>query len=153
MTRGHFALMLLTAVVLVSCAAGLLFVPILRLPCGHKESVYAHYYPRKDGMRHFCVARGVRHDLDELHRARNTYRKNHGAEIPSLQALANESYYELPYRDPECYHLECSGSGGSWVCRVARTDQIPGYYLMTSTGTIYFSEHHPATTQDVKLPQ
>jgi hypothetical protein len=151
MSRGHFTVMMLTLLVLLGCVSLAALVPIYRLPCGHKESIYARYFPKKNGTPHFCIARGLIHDLQELDRARKTYWKRNNAEVPSLQVLAQQSYYEYPYRDPECYHLECSGSGPSWTCRVASTDQIPGYYLMTTDGRIYFNEAHPPTLEDVKL--
>jgi hypothetical protein len=142
----------LTALVLLTGAGLWLGWPRYYRPCGHKMSWLELHYPEKFGGQHFCMGRGVIHDLEGLHRARDAYLKHHdGEEATSILTVVMANLYEFPFRDPECYHLECSGSGADWVCRVARTMYLPGNYVMTADGRIFFSQDHPATAADVPL--
>ena len=156
MTPGSGKLMALTLMVVVGCGTLFFFkVPLYRLSCGHKETIYEHYFPKPDGMRHFCSGVGLLIDLRSLQSAHQDYLLTHDREFTSLQELTKEpnSRYEYPFRDPECYHLEWSGRGKDWQCHVERTSWVAGYFLMTESGTIYFNERRPATTKDEVLIQ
>jgi hypothetical protein len=117
-------------------------------PCGHKESLYERYFPC---VTHCCFAGGLVTDLNGIYFAQVAHHADHGRYAPSLAALLEARYYEAMPGGSQYYALDLAVTPDDWHCTVSRTARLPGYYLLTSDGTIYFSEDHPATTTDLVL--
>jgi hypothetical protein len=151
MARRPTVLIILSLTVLVASAA-LLFAPLMRLPCGHRGSMASRLWP-VGPFGHSCDQQELIKALRYLHQQGEKY----WDQIVIYYAMDKDRRPpQAPYDFVALLEndwMAFSGAGKDWQCHVAREPDFPGYYLMTSDGTIYFSEDHPATTHDEVLPQ
>lgn len=120
-------------------------------PCGHKQSLGEKYFPRFIYCATHCCRAGVLvSDLTSIYCAEQMYHEEMGRysrNLADLEGLALISSTHIG-RD---YSLVLSGTSLSWQCAVFKNSDLPGHYLLTSDGYIYFSEDRAATTKDVVL--
>ena len=78
--------------------------------------------------------------------AQALYRDDHGTFATSLEQLTNEFVH--PRRG---YTFCLEGDGNQWSITVPHQPALPGSYLLTGAGKLYFSQSTTATTNDVLL--
>ncbi len=118
-------------------------------PCGHPRDLFAGITKNLPipHAHHGCFAMGVVTELKILEAAQAVHFDNQGAYARTLGELTNELGIKLGTG----YTLNMVSDGTNWSATVDQTAGLPGNYLLSSDGTIYFSQRTPVTSNDVVL--
>jgi hypothetical protein len=137
---------------LIITTLGLRPVGAPRLPCGHVDETFRSVAGFKDwvkGTPHTCTGGRVVTDLQMFRDAQGIFQKDFQRPITDLVEL--EPYAEWMQR--RSYALQYTKDAEQWSVSVDRTSRLPGFYLLTMDGRVYFDEWRRATTNDVCLRQ
>ena len=116
--------------------------------CGHERNVWNELNPF--GATHCCYAGSLVSELCSIHSAQRTYEGEHGIFATQFSQLTNE-YGLWASKRSRLYEISILTNGYDWSLVVPRSQYLPGHYLMTSDGRLYFREDTPATTNDSLL--
>lgn len=147
MNRGNTLVFTLLGLA-VAAIVGLCFAPLTLRRCGHPGSLFNRWLPQWD--HHDCAGLEAGADLWDIYDLVETCRKEHGHVKDSLFDMVPWR----SHRDPR-YEFVYTHKGDDWQVSVAKTVDLPGWYLMTSDGDgkVHFNKTGPATTQDILLPE
>lgn len=124
----------------------------LRRPCGHLDDSFTSVSGFKDFIvrkPHLCTGDRVMLDLKMFQSAQGSFQnafQRPGADLAELAPYAEwvqRRSYPLYYRNED----------GRWSLAVGKIRRLPGYYLLTMDGKVFFDEFRPATTNDLCLRQ
>ncbi len=130
----------------VMAMVGLCFVPYSLQSCGHRGSLVDQWFP--NWRPHTCAGQEVHADLWDLFDFIRGYQEQHGQLEDNLFAM-------VPWRalrkSDERFHFAYTRTAHDWQISVAKTAELPGWYMVTSNGEVHFSEKGLATRQDAEL--
>ncbi len=124
----------------------------LRRPCGHLDESFRSVDGFKEwvlGKPHHCTGGRVMLDLALFQSAQGALQKDLHRPATDLTELA--PYAEWVQR--RSYPFRYAREQNRWSLAVDRTSRLPGFYLLTMEGKVYFAEWRPATTNDLCLKQ
>jgi hypothetical protein len=116
--------------------------------CGHERNALNELNPFR--ATHCCHAGKLIGDLDSIHFAERIHMKEHGVLATHLTELTNEFGLGVS-KTSRLYAISIVTNGSDWSLVVPRTEYLPGHYLMTSDGSLYFRKDAPASTNDTCL--
>lgn len=111
--------------------------------CGHSTTIWEEIKPWR--MSHCCRAGRLVSTLRNIYLAQEINLTETGTYFTNLTDLAEKNFLRRDFTI--CFHPNTT----DWSVTVPHQQGLPGSYLMTSNGSIYFNQTGQATTNDYVL--